>query len=379
LAPKPELFAMPKIIPPLTANAVEKAHRQSVDRTLSDGAQAGLQLRVGKGGSTWSFQVRANGERRRVTLGSYPDVSLAQARELAGSERRKARATIGGSDATLGLLIEQYGGAVGVTQRSWEARRKTIQNVFGEFEAKPCSALTVRALQGAVDKYSSRAVGSLALTALRPALRWGRKRGWHDMAVMELERPAGVCHSRSRVLTTDELASVLGVLRQRGKWWYDIFTLLLLSACRREEIAGLRWAEIKFDDECVVIPKERYKTNVEMVVPLSSQALGLLRDLRAAQPSVPAGMVFPKQINWVKQQQHMFRVTGTSGWHRHDLRRTAATVLGNMGVEPHIVEVVLGHGRLAGASHGVYNKSRYFDAHKEALQRLANYYDIITQ
>ncbi len=368
---------MPKILSPLTANAVEKAHRQSVEKTLSDGAQAGLQLRIGKVGSTWSFQIRAMGERRRVTLGSYPDLSLAQAREAAAAERRRAKLVIGGSSATFDALVAEYSTAVGDKQRAWRARLRCMNMVLGEFLPKPCSALAIRTLQAAVDRYHSRSVALTAVSAARTILRWGRKRGWHDMSINELEAPTGQSPSRERVLTDDELRVLIPVLRTRDKWYFDIIMLLLLTACRRDEIADAAWSEIDLTEGRIVIPPERYKTKVEMIVPLPRQATALLKTIRE-EAGEHTGRVFPLTPTWSRFQEDLYDLTRSEGWQRHDLRRTAATMLGNWGLPPHIVEVVLGHGRIGGGVHSIYNRSRYYSEHRDALQRLADYYDNIT-
>jgi len=70
----------------------------------------------------------------------------------------------------------------------------------------------------------------------------------------------------------------------------------------------------------------------------------------------------------------MFALTHTNGWQRHDLRRTSATLLGGMGVAPHIVEIVLGHAEPHSQLAGIYNQSRYEREHRDALMQLAAYY-----
>jgi hypothetical protein len=70
-------------------------------------------------------------------------------------------------------------------------------------------------------------------------------------------------------------------------------------------------------------------------------------------------------------------VTSTAGWHRHDLRRTVATNLGDTGVAPHVIEVVLGHAVPHTALAAVYNRSRYLKEHREALQQFADRLDAL--
>jgi integrase len=69
----------------------------------------------------------------------------------------------------------------------------------------------------------------------------------------------------------------------------------------------------------------------------------------------------------------------SSAWHRHDLRRTAATMLGDLGFAPHIVSVVLGHAHVAEGATAVYARSRYQREHQGALQALADEIDRITK
>jgi hypothetical protein len=65
--------------------------------------------------------------------------------------------------------------------------------------------------------------------------------------------------------------------------------------------------------------------------------------------------------------------SGTTGWTRHDLRRTTATLLGESGVPPHIIEAVLGH-TIHSSLASTYNRSRYFSEVRAALQALADFY-----
>src|SRR6476620_8156781 len=80
-----------------------------------------------------------------------------------------------------------------------------------------------------------------------------------------------------------------------------------------------------------------------------------------------------KLDNWDRWSKYIFRQTGTNDWTRHDLRRTCATLAGDLNVAPHIISVVLGHKTPEG-NHllGIYNKGRYREQHGEALQLVAD-------
>ena len=94
----------------------------------------------------------------------------------------------------------------------------------------------------------------------------------------------------------------------------------------------------------------------------------------------PDALVFPSKgggvlSNWDRETKRLHRLSGTSGWHRHDLRRAVATLLGDLGFAPHVVSVVLGHAHIAEGATAVYARSRYQREHCEALQALANEID----
>jgi hypothetical protein len=118
----------------------------------------------------------------------------------------------------------------------------------------------------------------------------------------------------------------------------------------------------------------------------------LLRDLAAEDngdgvrhPRDPSALVFTHPAtgnalgHWSRVSQAIQVRSGTSGWWWHDVRRTCATALGDMGVAPHIVEICLGHtlsrssdGQALGSVARTYNTSRYAAEHRAALQLLAD-------
>jgi hypothetical protein len=86
-----------------------------------------------------------------------------------------------------------------------------------------------------------------------------------------------------------------------------------------------------------------------------------------------------KLSNWDRETRVFQEASETSGWHRHDLRRTGATMLGDMGVLPDIIEAALNHVSIRSPLAATYNRSRYRPQVAAALQQLGNYYDgIIT-
>ncbi len=77
-------------------------------------------------------------------------------------------------------------------------------------------------------------------------------------------------------------------------------------------------------------------------------------------------------VNWDRETKRLMAETGTAGWTRHDLRRTGATMRGELGVEPHVAEAALNHAAIHSKLAATYNQARYVPAVREALQRLAD-------
>ena len=365
--------AVPKIVAPLTANGIAKAHREGVVIALSDGAQPGLVFRVNKGSSSWSLLATGANGRKRVTLGSYPDIGLGAARELAAVARKRLNDSTDESYKTLGELVDAYGALEGRRLRKWVEMRRMLRWVFKGLVDTPCGDLTVPVIQRVVDRYEARSAAARAVSYLRSVLKWGRKRGWVTLVAADLDIPRGVDKPRERVLSTDEQKQVLPVLWGSDKTEHVIMRVILLTCCRLSEIADMQGSELALgDNPTLTIPAERYKTGQALTVPLSRQAADILRPLKRE------GRIFPVVFNWWRKQAELYKATGVAGWQRHDLRRTSATILGELGYAPHVIDAALGHRHLGSQIHSTYNKSRYAPEHKAALQALADYYTTLT-
>jgi integrase len=231
-------------------------------------------------------------------------------------------------------------------------------------------------LQLIADGWRSAATASLAIRILRPCLKWAERRGLVREGVANLEQLVRA-RKRERVVTTDELKAVWPHLQgQHG----NVIKLLLLTGCRLNEAAGMSAGEVTGD--IWTIPATRAKNGRARAVPLSLQALDLLRAVGTADENTlgPDALVFPSKrsgvlSNWDRETKRLHVLSGTSGWHRHDLRRAVATLLGDLGFAPHVVSVVLGHAHTADGATAVYARSRYQREHREALQALANEID----
>jgi len=141
----------------------------------------------------------------------------------------------------------------------------------------------------------------------------------------------------------------------------------MLTGQRREEIAALQRAEI--GDGVLALPAARTKNSRAHDVPLSPQALTVLGD----QPQrVGREHVFGEGeggfSGFSSAKDRLDKASGVTDWTLHDLRRTMATRMGDLGVQPHVIEAILNHvsGHKAGVA-GVYNRSTYATEKRAAL------------
>jgi len=166
-------------------------------------------------------------------------------------------------------------------------------------------------------------------------------------------------------LTDTELAEIWRACRDDD--YGRIVKLLMLTGQRRDEVGGMRWAEINKGEKVWTIPATRTKNHREHIVPLTDAALALVT-------SSPPRREYlfgdgPRRIGdngsgysgWSKSKYALDQRLALPAWRLHDLRRTAATVMADkLGVLPHIIEAVLNHvsGHRAGVA-GVYNRAKY--------------------
>jgi integrase len=164
-----------------------------------------------------------------------------------------------------------------------------------------------------------------------------------------------------------------------GEPFGSFVRLLLLTGQRRSEVAGMRRSEINERERLWVLPGERTKNGRPHVVPLSTQATSIIEAIR---PIAGSDYVFTTTgdsglggFSRAKERLDQ-RMKPAKPWTFHDLRRTAATGMADVGIQPHIIEAVLNHvsGHRAGVA-GIYNRAAYSAEKADALQRWADHVD----
>ena len=333
---------MPKRVPPLSAKALAAIKPSAAKIELVDGYVPGLRVRILHDGSrAWSLNIRdRKGVRRRFEVGN--GFTLAEARRRAEDLRRairdgadptadrraarqRARAALEGI-GTFGALVEDYfTKGPGSKQRRATKTKQLLKTVFVDALDTPLLDLERTRLQLLADNWKSANTSALAVRCIRPCLKWAARRGLAYSGISDLEQTTPVT-KRERFLTANELQAVWSHLQGAHG---EVMKWLLWTGCRLNEAAGMTWAEITND--VWKIPASRSKNGRERIIPMPKQAMQALTGFGQQDPEC---LVFPskrggKLSNWDRETKQLQGLSKTSGWHRHDLRRTVATMLGD--------------------------------------------------
>ena len=387
--------------------AVKRAAETGARQELADTFTIGLRLRVTPNGvKTWVLGCRdKDGRARRFTLGKHDAMGITEARKAAGDLRQAVQ--VGGADpvaadrkrraevrdaaqniGTLSALLDLYGGpkpdrsapaakpgrtGPGGKLKSWPEGRRRIESVFADHLDKPLSALKAEALQLAADKHPSEISAAAAVRCLRPVLKWAAKRRYLARDAADLQAAATVAR-RDRVLDREELGRLLPVLAASANPYARAHRFLLWTLARREEVGGARWRDVSLDAATWSISET--KNGQPHIVPLPRQAVAFLASIRPP-GAAPGDLIFAnanggRLMNWDRFAKSVMAESKTAGWTRHDLRRTGATMLGNMGETPDVIEAALNHTAIRSALAATYNRSRYRPQVAAALQKLAD-------
>jgi integrase len=347
------------------------------DRLVFDDEQRGLGVRItAGGGKSYLVQYNWHGQKRRIALDSCASISLAQAREaaraimgdvakdidVAAEGKRKAA-----EDAlTLRRLLDDWQALHLTGKRPRYARDavRAIKAAFGSYLDAPAASLERKAVVRAIDGLTRK--GSPAMAASTAAYGkacygWAIKRGTLE-ANPFVNLPVAPTTKRERVLADDELAAIWRATERPGPF-NSIVRLLMLTGQRREEVAGLTWAELSGDFSTWTLAANRTKNGKAHIVSLSEPAQDLLRNAVKLNEYVFPGLRGPFR-GFTKAKAALDKASGVTNWVLHDLRRTLATGLQRLGVRLEVTEAALNHtSGTRGGIAGVYQR------HDWALER----------
>jgi integrase len=204
--------------------------------------------------------------------------------------------------------------------------------------------------------------------SLSKYLNWCIGEGYVDINVA-LQTNKNEEVARDRVLDQSELRSIWNALPNGGDDYADIIRLLILTGQRLRELGELHWSEVDLDQATITLAPIRTKNHRQHVVPLSAPALNILKERPRGDRALVFGRGSKGFGGWSKSKARLDKKAGLSRpWVIHDIRRSTATHLAALGVQPHIVEAVLGHvSGFRGGVAGRYNLHSYQSEKRQTL------------
>lgn len=417
----------------LTARQVESAKPGDRRREIPDGG-TGLYLIVQTSGrKAWAVRYRFRGKPKKFTIGKYPLIGLADARDAAGEALKKVDRGIDPSiekaEAKRGELnlcrnvgaafIERY---CKPRLRTWPAIERTLDlHVWPVIGDRDIEEVTRRDIIEVLDRVTA---GGATVRANRVLANMRRLFGWamerdiiRESPVTGIKPPSSE-QARDRVLSDDEMRAFLHACdrldeppkapenpsrRPRSTKlptrFGALFALLAYTAQRRDEVSAAPWAEFDTDERLWRLPGARTKNGRAHDVPLAPQVVAILDAL----PSKgEATMLFPSRgadgrtssgFGRAKDRLDKFmleelrKAAEAAGadpskveltpWRLHDLRRTAASGMARLGVGIHIVERLLNHvsGATTGGIVAVYQRHDFASEKRSAAEVWASHLD----
>ncbi|HZT04580.1 MAG TPA: tyrosine-type recombinase/integrase [Steroidobacteraceae bacterium] len=407
----------------LVANALERleAGKEGKPKAYSDAAQTGLQFVVrglaARRSRTWVLRIEFRTEPTRLTLGHWPKMSLADARETAhrlreqarrGIDPRRARqgagarrgpppgpiaATSINAPHSVGHLADEF--LTRYVQKNRKRPEDTEANlkrdILRVWRNRDARSITPREVVDFLDEIVDRGapvVANRTANLLDQMFRFGiQRRIVESSPVMLLTPPGGKEKARKRTLDDDELKAFLADPRActRQAKLEHIIMILLLTGARRGELAQARWDEIDWQAKTWTVPDENHKEDEGYICPLTPQAIAHFRALQVLgskrkSPWIcpakghPGRHANPRELSRrLARCRERFQKQGIEDFTLHDLRRTVRTGLARLGVLPHIAERILSHAQPGIV--GVYDRYQYLEEKRAALKKWSAHVD----
>lgn len=389
---------------PLNARQIETAKPQDKEYKLTDGA--GLYLLIKPNGAKyWRLKYRVAGKEKKLSIGVYPDISLAEARlkreearkiiasggdpsEQKQVERQAKKINIDNTFKAIALEWHEYkrpNWSKGYAEDLMEAFENDIFPDIGKrpvAEVKPLEMLTtLRKLEkrGVLDKL--RKIRQACNQVFRYAIVTGRAENNPASELASALPPPKATHYPH--LLPNELPDFLRALSTySGSKVTQLATrILMLTGVRTIELRQAEWKEFDFEKQLWEVPKERMKMRRPHLVPLSDQVVDALQQLHAITGRY--NLVFPGRNDITKpmSEASINQVLKRIGYHGkatgHGFRHTMSTILHEQGYNTAWIELQLAHVD-KNTIRGTYNHAQYLEQRRAMLQWYAEFIDSLT-
>lgn len=364
----------------------------------------------------WKFRYKLAGKSRSMWIGTYTDLSLAKAREVARGLSAKvalghdvaaekqdrkaealARIAAEKNAITVAMLAEEYFSRqiVGRWKHPNIVRSridKDIRPHLGKLKVEDVKPRHVDDMLQAIVKRGAPTIANDVLRWVRRMFDYAIKRGmaeYNPASAFDLSDAGGKEDARDRALSRNEITTLFKAMKTaKGFSIQNELTvkLLLLLCCRKMELCAAPWSEFDLEAGVWHLPGERTKTGAPIDIPLPPLALEWLGELKRM--ACGSAWVLPARKMQNRMIPHVVESTlpvalsklrkhldGMEAFTVHDFRRTARTQLAAIGVDPVVAERCLNH-KIRGVE-GIYNRHNYFDERKDALCRWASLLDAL--
>jgi len=295
------------------------------------------------------------------------------------AEREVARAA---EALKFNIAVEQYLAklAEGVRASTMEsARRYLTGRYFKPLFNKPLAKVTQSDVEQCLDAITQKPTRGAAERRLSAFYVWAIRKSHAASNPVAFTEPVKKPPGRDRVLSADEIKKVWDALDDDdlGK----IIKLLLLTGCRANEIGRLKWSELNLESATLTLQPERCKNGRAHTLPLPPMALQIIQQVEKRDGrDFLFGKWGPNGFTFWERQKALIGPLGLAHWTIHDLRRTTATQMAELGIEPHVIEAILNHvsGHKQGIA-GIYNRASYAKQMKVALALWADHLESIAK
>ncbi len=376
---------------------------------LTDGGGMYLHISPSPSGSKlWRYQYRFQGKKKLMALGVYPDISLAQARErhqtarkllAGGQDPMAARKAAKALEAEPKMKVDvvtfeavfqkwfEWWGKGKAPKHAAQVERRVNADIIPIFGKKPIDDVTaadVRDMMLAIAGRGAKDVARRAHETASQIFRYAIARGHASRNPCVDFRPSDiiikpVVENFARVSTKD-LPALLTAMDAYNGTGVTKFAMRLLAVTfvRTSELIEAPWVEFDLDRALWEIPKERMKMGSAHLVPLSRQAVEVLRSLKMLTGT--HALVFPGDLDKGKPMSNntilfaLYRLGYKGRMTGHGFRGLASTILHENGFESEHIELQLAHqnrNKVAAA----YNHAKYLKQRKAVMQWWADYLD----
>ncbi len=356
--------------------------------TLTDGN--GLQLRITSSDKrTWSLQYRYQGSVRKYTIGCYPETSLKNARAKTTTLRAEVqagrdpqtikKASRSPSSTNVGECFEEYlRDHLKVNLKSWpeyeRAMRKDVLPFIGQTELTAVDKATIRTVIRRITNRGRMVLANRVLQYISRMLKWAVGVGYiNTNPAADIPKPVKE-RSRERVLSLDEVRSILTACDSLAGVQADFVRFLLFSGQRLNEIAKLTHDEVM--DDHISIPRDRNKSGETIITPLLPHLQAIINSCpRGNGPFIFSTTHGEKPLSGFSQIKSLLQnESETTDWTFHDFRRSLATTLADTGLDQFAIKCALNH--KDSSVTGVYDRSHHLNRKTLALSK---WYDLVSE